>query len=61
MKIRGPATEATLTARLFDEHLEKGVIRRTSLAMAIVPRQQDLDNAKRFALEFMATPPPLTA
>jgi hypothetical protein len=49
-----------LTAKLFPEHLEKGVIRRGRICGWFMPAENDLDTAVELAREFVNEPPPLT-
>ena len=51
---------AELDLELFDEHLEKGVIRRAQLAVWRIPRRDDCHVAERLHADFIAAPPPLT-
>jgi hypothetical protein len=46
--------------QLFDEPLEKGVIRRAQLAAWFVPRDEDQAWARTLFDQFMSAPPPLT-
>jgi len=49
------------TFRLFEERLEKGVIRRGRLRGFFLPREGDGATALELFSQFAATPPPLTA
>jgi hypothetical protein len=48
-------------AKLFPEHLEKGVIRRGRVCGWFMPAENDLETAVALARQFVAEPLPLTA
>ena len=56
-----PAGPQVVTATLFPESLEKGVIRRGRISGWFLPAENDLETALALARQFMEEPLPLTA